>query len=269
MKSTIPRQPSAIFISHGGGPLPVLGDPAHRELVEHLHAIASTIRKPAAIVVISAHWEESVVTVTTNPNPPIIYDYYGFPAESYSIEYPAVGNPALARSIIEKLGDNEIAARPDDVRGFDHGLFIPLTLMYPDADIPCVQLSLQSGLDPEKHIRIGEALTCLAKDNFLVLGSGFSFHNLKVLLGDQSTGHDSENEAFEDWLINTCAEKSIDESERMHRLSTWSSAPGARYCHPREEHLLPLHVCYGVTRRACLHHETLTIMGKKSSTFFW
>jgi aromatic ring-opening dioxygenase catalytic subunit (LigB family) len=269
MKTNIPQQLSAMFISHGGGPLPVLDDPAHRELVDHLNSIASIMRKPSAIVVISAHWEAPVVTVTTNPNPPLIYDYFGFPPESYSIKYPAVGNPALARDLIRKLNEAGIEARADDERGFDHGLFIPLKLMYPDADIPCVQVSLHASLDPATHIQIGQALFWLAKENILVLGSGFSFHNLKVLLGAQATGPDIDNEAFEDWLINTCAAQSLDESEREGLLVNWSRAPGARYCHPREEHLLPLHVCYGVTRQACLNYQELTIMDKKCSTYFW
>jgi len=247
----------------------VLDDPDHRELVAHLREIAATIRKPSAIVVISAHWEHPVVSVTSNPNPPIIYDYYGFPPESYSIEYPAAGSPALAESLVRMLQEKHITARLDDERGFDHGLYIPLLLMYPDADIPCVQLSLRAGLDPGTHIRVGEALSSLATDNVLVLGSGFSFHNLKVLLGSGSTGPDAENEAFEAWLISTCSAQSLDQADRTHRLVDWSDAPGARYCHPREEHLLPLHVCYGVTMGACLGYEELTIMGKKSSTYFW
>ena len=141
--------------------------------------------------------------------------------------------------------------------------------MYPDADIPCVQVSLHSGLDPATHIQIGGALSSLAQDNILVLGSGFSFHNLRVLLGPEATSHDANNEAFEDWLIDTCSNESIDESERMSRLVNWSSAPGARYCHPREEHLLPLHVCYGVTETASRHYDQLVIMGKKCSAYFW
>ena len=247
----------------------MLGDPDHRELVEHLREIASTIRKPSAIVVISAHWEEPVVTVTAHPNPPIIYDYYGFPPESYEIQYPAAGDPALAEALVAKLEEQDIEARLDHERGHDHGLYIPLILMYPDADIPCVQVSLRSGLDAQQHIRIGEALAGLAGDNILVLGSGFSFHNLRLLLGGSATGPDAANEAFESWLIETCVSPSIGDAERTDRLIGWSNAPGARHCHPREEHLMPLHVCYGVTKGACLGYAELTIMGKKSSTYFW
>ncbi|MDH4073921.1 MAG: dioxygenase [Gammaproteobacteria bacterium] len=238
-------------------------------MVEHLGNIASTIRKPSGIVVVSAHWEESEVAVTAQAKPPIIYDYYGFPSESYSLEYPAPGDPELAARLVDKLSEKGIAARLDRKRGYDHGLYIPLLLMYPKADIPCVQLSLLSDLEPGRHIRIGEALSGLARDNILVLGSGFSFHNLKVLLGGDSSGPDLQNDAFESWLIDTCTSSDIDESTRAQRLIDWEGAPAARYCHPREEHLLPLHVCYGVARNACIGHAELTIMGKRCSTYFW
>ena len=141
--------------------------------------------------------------------------------------------------------------------------------MYPDADIPCVQVSLQAGLDPAEHIRIGGALAGLADDNVLVLGSGFSFHNLQVLLRGQTDGADEANAAFEAWLIETCTSHDIDEVERQHRLVDWSSAPGARFCHPREEHLIPLHVCYGVARAPCRDHAALTVMGRRCSSYFW
>ena len=267
--STMSQTIDILFTSHGGGPLPLLGDAGHRELVEKLQAVGKQLPRPDAILVISAHWEEATPTITAGPQPELIYDYYGFPPESYSIEYPAPGDPALAASVAEVLSDQGIETRLDDERGFDHGLFIPLLLMYPDADIPCVQLSLVSGLDPEAHIRVGAALSNLARDDVLVIGSGFSFHNLKVLLGGGGKTPDPDNEAFEAWLIDTCTSAALDSSERHDRLINWAAAPGARYCHPREEHLLPLHVCYGMTRSACLAHGELTIMGKKCSTYFW
>jgi aromatic ring-opening dioxygenase catalytic subunit (LigB family) len=265
----IPKRPSSIFISHGGGPLPLFGDPDHAEMVAQLRTIAATIEKPSAIIVVSAHWEEPVATITANAHPSIIYDYYGFPPESYELHYRAPGNPDLAHGLQEILEQNQVRTRLDLERGFDHGLFVPLLLMYPKADIPCVQLSLVSGLDPAEHIRIGEVLSQLDCGNVLVLGSGFSFHNLKVLLGGAAGNNDPQNDAFEEWLINTCTSQSLTEKERVNRLIAWDSAPGARYCHPREEHLLPLHVCYGVGKRAATAHAELRIMNKKSSTYFW
>jgi len=265
----VPEQPAAIYLSHGGGPLPVLGDPDHLELVEHLRNIAATIRKPSAIIVVSAHWEEPVATITAQRSPPIIYDYYGFPEESYSIQYPAPGAPEIADRIQAALAGCGIDNRLDRERGFDHGLYIPLLLMYPDADIPCVQLSLLRSLDAADHMHLGEALARLAGNGLLVLGSGFSFHNLREFFNADTVVPDLQNQAFEDWLIDTCSNPSLDERERTERLQRWDQAPGARYCHPREDHLMPLHVCYGFAGRACSTHAELTIMKKKASTFFW
>src|SRR5690606_6493667 len=109
----------------------------------------------------------------------IIYDYYGFPAEAYEIQYAAVGHPKLAKDIFELIAANGIPAKLDDRRGFDHGLFVPLKLMYPQAQIPCIQLSLLKNLDPEKHISLGKAIASLREKNVLIVGSGMSFHNLK------------------------------------------------------------------------------------------
>ena len=177
MKSANPR---VLFLSHGGGPLPLLGDPAHREMVENLQIIAGRIAKPTAILVISAHWEERVATLTSGAKPALIYDYYGFPEKSYEIEYPCPGEPALADQVQRLLTEAGIEARLDAQRGFDHGLFVPLKIMYPEADIPCIQLSLVKGLDPAEHIRIGKALAGLRQEGLLVIGSGFSFHNMKA-----------------------------------------------------------------------------------------
>jgi aromatic ring-opening dioxygenase catalytic subunit (LigB family) len=167
------------------------------------------------------------------------------------------------------LERNGVNARLDVERGFDHGLYIPLLLMYPDADIPCIQLSLLTSLDAAEHVRLGEALSGLTGAGLLVLGSGFSFHNLRAFFGKDALAPDTRNQAFEDWLIDMCTNPSLDEQERTERLVHWDRAPAARYCHPREEHLLPLHVCYGLAKRACSAHCELTIMGKKASTYFW
>ena len=148
--------------------------------------------------------------------------------------------------LIEKiLKKNNIASRIDPERGFDHGLFIPLKLMYPEADIPSLQLSLLRGLNPAAHITLGKALRELMNENILVIGSGFSFHNQNAFFGQTLGAPDPANEDFQDWLIETCAGP-ISQAEREQRLMEWEKAPSARYCHPREEHLLPLHVCLGM-----------------------
>ncbi len=265
----IPNNLSALYLSHGGGPLPLLGDEDHQEMVESLIAIAKNIKTPSAMIVISAHWEEDIVTIIHGARPPIIYDYYGFPDEAYEIQYPAPGAPKLAQHIHKTLEANGIPAKLDDQRGFDHGLYVPLKLMYPLADIPCVQVSLVNTLDPMQHIQIGKALSQLDLNDALIIGSGFSFHNMKAFQSSAPNMKDGQNEAFEDWLIEVCSSRKIGEETRMEKLLHWSHAPGARYCHPREEHLLPLHVCYGQAGGPCKAYEELTIIGKKSSFYMW
>jgi len=261
--------PKAIFISHGGGPMPLLGDPGHREMVACLQEIATSIPRPEAIVVVSAHWEEPVPTITSASRPSLFYDYYGFPPESYEIQYPCAGEPALARQVHGSLEMAGIEAALDETRGLDHGVFVPLKIMYPQADIPCVQLSLVGALDPTKHIDIGTALGNLAGNNVLLLGSGFSFHNMRAFFEADNVQSRGLNESFESWLQQTCASGDLAEQERRERLKHWSAAPGARYCHPREEHLLPLHVCYGAAQSVCSRVFELTIMNKTSSMYLW
>ena len=268
-RNDLPSQPRALFLSHGGGPLPILGDPSHAEMVRELRAIAATIERPRAIVVVSAHWEERVATITSAAKPGIIYDYYGFPPASYEIRYPAPGDPDLAERLRAALQAHAMEAELDGERGFDHGLYIPLKIMYPEADIPCIQVSLLGSLDPAAHIALGEALSDVAGDGVLVIGSGFSFHNLKAFFSSDASQPDEKNAAFERWLIDTCSSRDLDEAGRTGRLLAWDSAPHARYCHPREEHLLPLHVCYGIAKRAAAAVVELSILNKRASFYLW
>jgi len=265
----VSSQRRALFLSHGGGPLPLLGDEGHSEMVSCLREISQRIARPSAIIVVSAHWEARAATVTSAENPGLIYDYSGFPPESYEIEYPCPGNPPLARSIVEQLEQAGIAASADDRRGFDHGLFVPLKIMYPEADIPCVQLSLVAGLDPRAHMELGRSLQRLRDPSLLLIGSGFSFHNMHAFFAPETDDSRSANRAFERWLLDTCANQGISEDTRRQRLVDWESAPFARYCHPREEHLLPLHVCYGFAGSACSKSYGLRILHKETSMFLW
>lgn len=249
--------------------MPLLGDARHQEMIECLQEITTKINKPAAILLISAHWEESIPTITAGLNPGLIYDYYGFPEESYSIKYPCIGQPLLAKQIQKVLGDAGIEAKLDEQRGFDHGVFVPLKIMFPEADIPCVQLSLVKSLSASEHLTIGNALQNLDVENLLVIGSGFSFHNMQAFFAAETIETKAMNEAFERWLINTCSSDEINESERARRLIDWEKAPFARYCHPREEHLLPLHVCYGFAHAPCSEYFELSVLNKKTSMYFW
>ncbi len=257
-----------VYFSHGGGPLPILGDAGHKAMVDFMLQLPAQLRKPDAILVISAHWEESAATLLGAKAPPMFYDYYGFPEAAYEITYPAPGNPGLAARIAGLLNRSNIPARIDSRRGFDHGLFIPLKLMYPQANIPALQLSLLRGLNPAAHIALGKALRELAHENILVVGSGFSFHNMGAFSWQGTNAPDPANDAFQNWLIEVCAGP-IPQAEREQRLIEWAQAPSARYCHPREEHLLPLHVCLGMADKPATLIFDDRILGKRAVAFMW
>ncbi len=272
---TIPSPLSIAFVSHGGGPLPLLGEPMHQALVANLKQMASLMPRPQAIIVVSAHWEAAHPTVTSSANPALIYDYSGFPPESYRITYPAPGSPGLAEQVQTALTQQGMTAQADAQRGFDHGMFVPLKLMFPEADIPCVQLSLCAHLNPSVHLQIGQALRHLADQSgagtgpILLLGSGFSFHNLRAFFSAPTPESQAQNMAFEHWLHDTCTRTDMSESSRQQRLLDWAQAPSARYCHPREEHLMPLHVCYGAAQAPAKHAFLFDVLGKKASAYLW
>jgi 4,5-DOPA dioxygenase extradiol len=258
-----------VYFSHGGGPLPILGDSSHKAMVDFMRQLPTRLRKPDAIIVISAHWEESAATLLGAQNPPLFYDYYGFPEEAYEITYPAPGSPTLANRIVGILNAKGIPARIDPKRGFDHGLYIPLKLMYPQADIPSLQLSLLHGLDPTAHIALGKALRGLMPENILVIGSGFSFHNMRAFSWQGMNAPDPANDAFQNWLVEVVCAASMSQAEREQHLTGWQRAPSARYCHPREEHLLPLHVCLGMADKPGQLIFDDYILGKRGVAFLW
>jgi len=269
MKQNNPENKAQIvYFSHGGGPLPILGDAGHKAMVDFMTQLPSKLKRPVAILVISAHWEERAATLVGAHNPAMLYDYYGFPEEAYQITYPAPGSPELAQKVAALLEKNNIPTQIDPRRGFDHGLFIPLKLMYPQADIPSFQLSLLRGLNPSAHIALGQALRGLINENILVVGSGFSFHNMGAFMWEGPSTPDPANDAFQNWLIETCTGP-MPQSERKQRLIEWEKAPSARYCHPREEHLLPLHVCLGMAGKPAELIFDDQILGKRSVAFLW
>ncbi|WP_457322132.1 DODA-type extradiol aromatic ring-opening family dioxygenase [Roseateles sp. P5_E11] len=260
-----PRLPS-FFLSHGGGPWPFMdGDyrRAHARLETSLQALPATLpAKPKAILMISAHWEEAAFTVMTSPAPGMLYDYGGFPAHTYEVVYPAPGDPALAERVVALIQAAGLPAARDAQRGFDHGAFCTLVPMYPDADVPVVQLSLKRGLNPVEHIALGRALAPLRDEGVLILGSGFSFHNLRLY---GSAGREP-SAAFDAWLQSTLPSP----AGRAERLQAWAQAPAARLAHPREEHLLPLMVAAGAAEgetAACHYHETEFMGGVTASSF--
>src|SRR5690625_4557378 len=192
-----------------------------------LKNVADTLpQRPKAIVMVSAHWLEPQFSVTGHARPELIYDYYGFPAHTYELTYPAPGQPELATQVTRLLGDQGMSARVDAERGFDHGMFIPLKLMFPAADIPVIQLSLRKDLDPGAHLEAGRALAGLRDEGVLIVGSGMSFHNMRAY-GDRRFSAVSDE--FDDWLAGAVDSPA---AERERLLQDWSRAPHAHQCHP-------------------------------------
>lgn len=200
---------------------------------------------PKAVLVVSAHWEAPVVTVQAAPTPTMLYDYYGFEPAAYEIQWPAPGAPEVAEIVQHKLRAAGIESAADADRGFDHGVFVPMKLAYPNADVPTLQLSLRGDLDPAAHFEVGRALAPLRDEGVFIIGSGMSYHNLPTFrahMQGQVTGIEPDSKAFDDWLAETMAQSP---SARQTRLIEWIQAPAARASHPREEHLLPLMVVAG------------------------
>lgn len=258
-----------LFVSHGAGPLPLLKDGEHRALVDCIQFIGKQIKKPKAVLVISAHWEEQQATISSSAEPDLIYDYSGFSPAAYNIQYKCAGSPELAEDLAAQLQQAGIECRLDAQRGLDHGVFVPMKLLYPKADVPCVSLSLLSSLDAKQHIELGKQLAQLSDDNILIIGSGFSFHNLDAFFQKDRREVQIKNQAFESWLVSLCSNEKISENEREHMLTHWQYAPYATYCHPRAEHLLPLHVCYGATQRVCDEYFTVGLYDLQVSMFYW
>lgn len=258
------------YLSHGGGPWPWMKGPhhdAHLKLESALRDLPQLVgATPKAVLMISAHWEETSFAVMSHPRPPMVYDYSGFPENTYRIVYAAPGAPELAEQVRGLLQSAGIAARLDPARGFDHGAFVPMAVVYPDASIPVVQLSLKRGLDAQAHLAAGRALAPLRSEGVLVVGSGSSYHNLRML-GPESK---LPSAAFDAWLKRTLEGK--DFKARSDALASWENAPSARIAHPREEHLLPLMVAVGAAEHDVAtrfyHEDTFFGAGSVSSFMF-
>jgi aromatic ring-opening dioxygenase catalytic subunit (LigB family) len=231
------------FIPHGAGPcffMEWTRGPADtwdktaawlKSLVERLP------ERPKAILAVSGHWEAPAFTVGSAERPPLIYDYSGFPEHTYQLRFDAPGSPALARRVRELLEAAGIASAEDPERGYDHGVFVPLKLAVPEADLPVVQLSLREGLDPEAHLAAGRALAPLRDEGVLIVGSGMSWHNMRGF----SPAFTGKSEVFDTWL----SQAMTDPARREEAIRGWSQGPYAREAHPREEHLAPLFVAAG------------------------
>jgi aromatic ring-opening dioxygenase catalytic subunit (LigB family) len=257
------------FLSHGGGPWPFmkaeLGS-TYDQLEESLKKIPSLLPlKPKAILVITAHWIEDVFSVASIPEPQMIYDYFGFPEHTYSVQYRALGSPELAQKVAEKIKKAGVDAQLDPSRGYDHGTFVPLHVVFPEADIPVVQLSIRNDFDPRVLMEVGRALAPLRDEGILIIGSGLSYHNLRQFV--TPTGFKASAE-FDQWLNHALADKNY--TERTKSLQNWESAPSARVAHPQEDHLMPLMVALGAAENetcTSIYHEDKFMGGLTVSGF--
>jgi 4,5-DOPA dioxygenase extradiol len=225
----------SIFVSHGAPTLAIDRVPA----AEFLRALGAAIGRPTAVLTVSAHWQARRAAASVAANPQTIYDFSGFAPELYRISYDAPGAPEVARRAVELLGIGGVDSELSNDRGLDHGAWVPLSLMYPEADVPVAQISLEAGLGPAEHMRVGAALVPLGREGVLVLGSGGAVHNLGRISWN---GGDPPEWAkrFDAWLRDAVERGAYDELARYREL-----APDAALSHPTEEHLLPLLVAAG------------------------
>ncbi len=250
-----------LFIPHGAGPCFFMdwtrgpADTWDSTAAWLKGLIAGLPEAPKAILVVSGHWEAPVFTVGSAPRPPLIFDYSGFPEETYRLTFDAPGSPALAARVRELLGAAGFPTAEDARRGYDHGVFVPLKLVTPKADIPVVQLSLRADLDPEAHLAAGRALAPLRDEGVLIVGSGMSWHNMRGF----SPAFTEKSERFDAWLGVAIA----DPATRDEALRHWPQAPFAREAHPREEHLAPLFVAAGAAEgepgRVAFHDQAMDV----------
>lgn len=248
MTDTMPT----VYLPHGGGPWPFVDLGLSASETEPLRAYlrgvpASLPRAPSALLVVSAHWECPEPTLMSHPSPPLLFDYYGFPEASYRLTWSAPGAPELVARVLGQLSKAGFAPATDAERGFDHGTFVPLKVMFPKPTLPTLQLSLLSSLDPAEHFALGRALRPLREEGVLIVGSGMSYHHLPNLMRRAGA---ADAETFDAWLSETMAAAP---EARRQALLDWPSAPAARAAHPREEHLLPLMVVAGAAEEAPAH----------------
>jgi aromatic ring-opening dioxygenase catalytic subunit (LigB family) len=237
------QQPT-FFIPHGGGPCFFMDDPNGNwtGMAQFLRGVPARLAEPPkALLVVSGHWETPGFAFTGSAQPPLVFDYYGFPPHTYQLRYDAPGAPQLAQRGADLLRDAGLTAQVDPARGFDHGVFVPMKVAFPGATIPVVQMSLDASLDPALHAVAGQALAPLRDEGVLILGSGMSFHNMRGYGDPRFT---APSEQFDAWLADSVER---DATARTQRLDQWAQAPAARLAHPREEHLLPLMVAAGAS----------------------
>ena len=253
-----------------------MDDPGYARLADMLKGLNADVARAKSIILVTAHWETERPTMTVSERPGMLYDYNGFPEETYHLKYPAPGAPKLANKVVDALRSHGFHIELDQNRGFDHGTFVPMMLIRPEADIPILQMSVLSSLDPTQHLKMGKALADVLRDDILLIGSGFSFHNLKALTGRLTEEDAAQGQnlaaAFHDWLDDIVCDPELASAKRDRLLTDWTAAPGARFCQPREEHLLPLHVCVGAAQAGNMTGRKIfgePVKGYQTSGYQW
>jgi len=241
----------SLFISHGSPMLAL--EPG--ESGPALARLAAEMPRPRAIVMVSAHWESQELLVNANPQPETWHDFGGFPAALFAVQYPAAGLPELSTEVVALLNAAGLPAKTTTQRRFDHGVWVPLSLMYPNADIPVVQVSLPTRAGPALQTQVGKALASLREHGVLIIGSGSITHNLREL--DWHAGPESVEpwaKAFRDWMIEKLADN---DEAALHDYR--SQAPNAVRNHPSDEHLLPLYFARGAGGAFSVAHKGFTM----------
>ncbi|KAJ0316493.1 hypothetical protein COL5a_011532 [Colletotrichum fioriniae] len=262
--------------------MPVLGDPGHASITASLQKRVPKILKlntpdaPRAVVVVTAHWSEGAPTISSGERHDLYYDYGGFPREAYSLKYPAPGSPSIANELKQALEKEGLSPVMNSRRGWDHGVFIPLLLIHPAADIPVIQLSVLASEDPEEHFRMGRALSALRDTNVAVVGSGFaSLHNMgklrSLMMGDPSTAKRIGTQVNE-WNKELTGAALLEKREdRVKALSNWRKFSHSYEMHPRygAEHFMPLLVCAGAANDEVGREYNDDFLGADIKTYYW
>ncbi|PRP86222.1 putative aromatic ring-opening dioxygenase LigB subunit [Planoprotostelium fungivorum] len=261
MTTQISRAP-AMFVQHGGGPMPLLNDPHHEMLIRYMKGRGAQIlaeNRPKAIVLVTAHWETDHPSISSGPSHPLYYDYYGFPPESYAIKYPAPGSPQVAKRVQDLLTQNGFKVTMDEKRGWDHGVFVPMVMLRPQADIPIVQLSVLNSQDANEHLRYGQVLSSLRDEGVAVIGSGMTFHNMRTMMSrfsGQGSSKSNVNDSFEKNLSEAFqTPSSTDRIEKMKKWEAWT------------EHFMPALVVAGAGGDVAAEEKDVSMLDFKLSSF--
>ncbi|RDL35692.1 Extradiol aromatic ring-opening dioxygenase [Venustampulla echinocandica] len=267
-----------VAVCHGGGPMPILNDPGHAGLIKSMRTRVpeilglGTASAPRAIVLVTAHWDERNPTISNGKKHSLYYDYHGFPPETYKLKYDAPGSPEVAAEVYDVLQKAGMNPQTDDQRGWDHGVFVPMLLINPAANIPIIQLSVLSSASPAQHYAMGRALAPLRDTGVAIVGSGMpTLHNLRLMFSGAANDKSVQkrNKEWSDKLTQTVGLESS--QERGEMLNGWRDWVGAKEAHPQggEEHFLPLVVCAGAGGDGKAGAFGDEVMGTKQFTYYW